>query len=417
MEQMHAPAAAMQNTETLILYIDESTERCYYQKGIIERERGRKMLKEFKKLSLKKVMPGIIIMMVIACILLGIWGRDVITVLKGPVPFESLSMEELDGQYVTLDLNLTFGDYMEEITTTKNKYGSTVSRRSSHKYYVILVGGLEPYMADSSLWFQYMGIEIPSKYYDEMESVVRNSYKFLDSYDKLDLRTSITLRGEIRPMEDKMLRYYKDFFTSADYTNEEFETYCAPYYIAVNELSTGPIFNSCIFTGIGVLLLIISLYMLIKALTGGYQKAMVKALGAGGDMNLQMADSDYQTSKSICRDFKIGNRYLFSTVNAKTFVVELDKLIWAYTHETQHKKYGRTVNTTYMIMLYTDDKKKESVSISSKEDCQAILQQLSDSNSAIIIGYTDQLMNLYQKNYPEFIRLCQDRKTNKENTL
>ena len=70
-----------------------------------------------------------------------------------------------------------------------------------------------------------------------------------------------------------------------------------------------------------------------------------------------------------------------------------------------------------MIMLYTDDKKKESVSISSKEDCQAILQQLSDSNSAIIIGYTDQLMNLYQKNYPEFIRLCQDRKTNKENTL
>lgn len=374
------------------------------------------MLKEFKKISFKKVMPGIIIMMVISCILLGIWGRDVITLVKGPVPFESLAMEELDGQYVTLDLNLTFGDFMEEITTTKNKYGSTVSRKSSHKYYVILIGGLEPYMADSDLWFQYMGIEIPSKYYDKMESVIKNSYKFFDSYDKLDLRTSITLRGEIRPMDDKMLRYYKNFFTQSDYTEEEFDSCCAPYYIAVNELSTGPIFNSCIFTGIGILLLFISIYMLIKALTGGYQKAMIKALSAGGDMNLQMADSDYQTSRGIRRDIKIGKQYLFSTVNAKTLAIRLDKLIWAYTHETQHKKYGRTVNTTYMIMLYTDDKKKESISIPTKEDCQAILHHLSDSNPGIIIGYTEQLMNLYQKNYSEFIRLCKDRQLKEEPT-
>ncbi len=157
--------------------------------------------------------------------------------------------------------------------------------------------------------------------------------------------------------------------------------------------------------------------MLIKALTGGYQKAMVKALSAGGDMNIQMADSDYQASGEILRDIKIGKRYLFSTVNAKTLAIELDKIIWAYTHETQHKKYGRTVNTTYMIMLYTDDKKKESISIPTKEGCQSFLQNLSASNSAIIIGYTGQLMNLYQKNYPEFIHLYQDRKLNKENTL
>ena len=152
-------------------------------------------------------------------------------------------------------------------------------------------------------------------------------------------------------------------------------------------------------------LFVIALFMLIKALTGGYQKKLVKALKALGEMELERADSDYETASEPTKGLRIGRNYLFDCTSAKTEVYPLRQVAWAYIHQIDHKKYGRTVGTTYSVMLYTEDKKQHSLAVPGKSACDQVIDELSRKCPAGIFGYSDQLKQLFNKNYDEFTRL------------
>lgn len=363
------------------------------------------MLQKLKKASLKSKLPAIIIMMIAAIALLVYFGPNFITWVKGPVPFEELSIEEIDNQYVSMTFELTFGTFATEVTTT-TRNGSKVSERDSMQYHTVLVGGLDRYMySTEDLYWEFIGLAVPDKYFSTTKIIDKNSDEFFETYDIRALDTTLKITGQIIPMDDEMLRYYKSFFRDADYTDEEFRTYCAPYYIKVDSLSHGSINMVIAATVAAMILILISLIMLIKALTGGYQKKLVKTLKAIGEMELERADMDFESAFEPCKNVKIGRSYLFDCSKAKTEVIPLRQIAWAYTHQTNHQKYGRTVSTTYISMIYTEDKKLHQISIPNKESCDKIMGDLSQKCPAGIFGYSDQLKQMFNKNYEEFTRL------------
>lgn len=363
------------------------------------------MLQKLKSASLKKVLPGIIIMFLIAAGLLVYFGPDFITWVKGPVPFEDLTIDEIEDQYVTMTFELTWGTYATQVTTTTQN-GRKVSERDSMQYHAVLVGGLDRYLySDEDLYWEFIGLAVPAKYFDTTKIIDKNSDKFFETYDLRALDTTMQITGQIVPMKDDMLKYYRQFFKEADYTDEEFAAYCAPYYIKVDSLSRGAVEIVLLMNAVAVILLVIALYMLIKALTGGYQKKLVKALNALGEMELQRADSDYETASEPTSGIRIGRNYLFDCTTAKTMVYPFRQIAWAYTHQVNHQKYGRTISTTYSIMLYTEDKKQHSLGMPSKTICDQVIDELNRKCPAGIFGYSDQLKQLFNKNYDEFTRL------------
>ncbi len=361
------------------------------------------MLEQLKKASLKKKMPAIIILFIAAVALLVYLGPDFITWAKGPVKFEDLSMDEIKDQYVTMTFELTFGTYATETTTT-TRNGAKISEKESMQYHAVLIGGLDPYMYSDKM-FEYVGLAIPSKYFDTVKIIDRNSYKFFEDYDLRQLDTTMQITGEIFPMDDEMLRYYKKFFSYGDYSDEEFIQCCAPYYIKVDQLSHGHVDFVIAGNVLAVVLLVIAIYMLIRALTGGYQSKLVKSLKAQGDSELQRAESDYASAAEPVKGFKVGRTYLFNCSSAKTEIIPLRQVAWAYTHQTDHQKYGRTVSTTYNIMLYTEDKKLHQLLMPSKDACNQFIDELNRKCPAGIFGYSDQLKQMFNKNYDEFTRL------------
>ncbi len=363
------------------------------------------MLEKLKKNSLKRRLPLIIILLVAAVGLLIYFGPDFITWAKGPVAFEELSIDEIEDQYVSMTFELTFGTYATEVTTT-TRNGSTVSERDSMQYHAVLVGGLDRYMyTDESLYWEFIGLAVPSKYFDTVEIIDKNSDEFFENYDLRALDTRMNITGQIFPMDNRMLRYYKSFFRSADYTEEEIDAYCAPYYIQIGSLSRGSIEVVLIMNALAVILILIAGVMLIMALTGAYQKKLIKTLKAQGDMELERADVDFASAFEPAKGIKIGRSYLFDCTSAKTQIIPLRQIAWAYTHQTNHQKYGRTVSTTYNSMIYTEDKKLHRLAIPSKEICDQIMEDLSRKCPAGIFGYSDQLKQLFHKNYDEFTRL------------
>lgn len=363
------------------------------------------MLQKLKSASLKKVLPGIIILFIVAAGLLVYFGPDFITWVKGPVTFEELSIDEIDNQYVNMTFELTFGTYATEVTTT-TRNGAKVSERDSMQYHAVLVGGLDRYVnTNEDLYWEFIGLAVPARYFDTTKIIDKNSDKFFETYDLRALDTTMQITGQILPMDDEMLRYYRSFFREADYSDEEFKEYCAPYYIKVDHLKRGHVDLVLFMNALAVILLLWAVFMLVKALTGGYQRKLIKALKAQGEMELERADADYESASEPTKGIRIGRNYLFDCSSAKTDVFALRQLAWAYTHQVNHQKYGRTVSTSYSIMVYTEDKKSHQLTMPSKAASDQVIDELNKKCPAGIFGYSDQLKQLFNKNYDEFTRL------------
>lgn len=363
------------------------------------------MLQKLKSASLKKVMPGIIILFIAAAGLLVYFGPDFITWAKGPVAFEELSINEIENQYVTMTFELTFGTFATEVTTT-TRNGAKVSERDTMQYHAVLVGGLDRYVnTNEDLYWEFVGLAVPARYFDTTKIIDRNSDEFFETYDLRALDTTMQITGQILPMDDEMLRHYRSFFREADYTDDEFKEYCAPYYIKVDHLKRGHADFVLFMNALAVILLLRAVYMLIKALTGGYQRKLIKALKAQGEMELERADADFESASEPTKGIRIGRNYLFDCSGAKTDVFALRQVAWAYSHQVNHQKYGRTVSTTYSIILYTENKKSHQLTMPSKAASDQVLDELNRKCPAGIFGYSDQLKQLFNKNYDEFTRL------------
>ena len=363
------------------------------------------MLQKLKSASLKKVMPGIIILFIAAAGLLVYFGPDFITWAKGPVAFEELSINEIENQYVTMTFELTFGTFATEVTTT-TRNGAKVSERDTMQYHAVLVGGLDRYVnTNEDLYWEFVGLAVPARYFDTTKIIDRNSDEFFETYDLRALDTTMQITGQILPMDDEMLRHYRSFFREADYTDDEFKEYCAPYYIKVDHLKRGHADFVLFMNALAVILLLWAVYMLIKALTGGYQRKLIKALKAQGEMELERADADFESASEPTKGIRIGRNYLFDCSGAKTDVFALRQVAWAYIHQVNHQKYGRTVSTTYSIILYTENKKSHQLTMPSKAASDQVLDELNRKCPAGIFGYSDQLKQLFNKNYDEFTRL------------
>lgn len=363
------------------------------------------MLQKLKSASLKKVMPGIIILFIAAAGLLVYFGPDFITWAKGPVAFEELSINEIENQYVTMTFELTFGTFATEVTTT-TRNGAKVSERDTMQYHAVLVGGLDRYVnTNEDLYWEFVGLAVPARYFDTTKIIDRNSDEFFETYDLRALDTTMQITGQILPMDDEMLRHYRSFFREADYTDDEYKEYCAPYYIKVDHLKRGHADFVLFMNALAVILLLWAVYMLIKALTGGYQRKLIKALKAQGEMELERADADFESASEPTKGIRIGRNYLFDCSGAKTDVFALRQVAWAYSHQVNHQKYGRTVSTTYSIILYTENKKSHQLTMPSKAASDQVLDELNRKCPAGIFGYSDQLKQLFNKNYDEFPRL------------
>ena len=66
------------------------------------------MLKELKKVSLKKVLPMILICFVVGLVLLGIGAPSAITVLSGGTDINRVPVNELEGKYVSAEIPLSW---------------------------------------------------------------------------------------------------------------------------------------------------------------------------------------------------------------------------------------------------------------------------------------------------------------------
>lgn len=116
------------------------------------------------------------------------------------------------------------------------------------------------------------------------------------------------------------------------------------------------------------------------------------------------AEMEYENAR-IYGDIRISNRMLFYMMGSTPHVVLNDKLVWAYQNTTTHRTNGIKTGTTYSVVLNTMDKKSMNISVKNENTALSVLQDIQQNIPWVVVGYSDDLRYMYQKDFANFLEL------------
>lgn len=349
------------------------------------------MLEKLKKKSIVKKLPTIIILIIVGLGLIGLEFWGIIALMRGHVEFETLEPEEISrGLVVDASIAYNFGGFMEKYEENT----STHVTRTTDVYYVICTGN------ENSKDSKYMAIKVPASDEWDMEQMAENTYNGLYS-------EPISYSGAINKMSSKEYQYFKEWFMEGGWTEDEVEEYTLPYYISVGALTGGAASSVYFFVAIGLILILNGVIMLIYVLTGKSLGAFKKQIAETGLSDMDV-EREYEGAKLFNKrnDLRIGKRITFFMIGNKPQLIVNDQIVWAYQQTTTHRTNGIKTGTSYGILIYQlNSKKNFSISVPNANAALEILQYMNETMPKAVIGYSDDLSKLYRKNKQEFLQL------------
>lgn len=347
------------------------------------------MLEELKKKSFKKSLPGTIILFVIAVILAVIAFPKISNVKN----FEDLEPDEIKNQNVKIGVTTNFGSFLEEYSENT----STHKRTTTHYYYITLTGDEETHYTDD---YRFIAIKVPAKYKKQMEEIMEYT-------EQQEYADPVYFVGHIRKLDKEEYSYFKRAWMNP--SDEWLEEYTLPYYIEVTGTSvvTGKdIVYIILLAGAGLLVLW-GVVRIIKATSGSYIKAFTKDIQSAGYTETSVF-SDINNAFSFSGDnIKVGRLCFYHGMNDTVpRAIPVSKILWAYQNTTTHRTNGIKTGTTYSLMIFMDgNKTATTVSVPSEAVAQGVLQQMNTMYPWVVIGYSDEIKKLFNKDRAQFLQL------------
>ena len=340
------------------------------------------MFEELKKKSVRNSLAFTVIMGGIGLALaihfaLGTWYVTV-----GYIPFVNLLPEEIKNQWVAVDLRDNWGSFAETTEKRDNRPETVIN-----VYYVIATGSF--YGTD----YRYMAVNVPASYEKQMDKIAEGS------------GGSIFLSGRIKKMDDKIYRYFKDYFLDAGFTEEEFEDLTLPYYIKVYPNETSENIFTVIAFLTGILFIILAAFRIIKAASGGYMKRLREDIASIG-VTETMAESDWNSAAKITKNVRVGRLFTFRMDGSKPRAIPNTKIIWTYQNTVTHRTNGIKTGTTYSVMLWVDGQKNAlSLTMPNEATAQEMLKRYGAMLPWVVVGYSEELRKMYHNNRAQFLQL------------
>lgn len=271
-------------------------------------------------------------------------------------------------------------------------------------YYVIPVGEDE-----------YMGVYLEKKYEDRAWQIVQDTVDYVNGKREDISSYRIPTSGMIYSMDSVERQYFHEWFTDTGYMDaEDVSLYTVDYTYAVipfDEWNNSNDITCYVFTGI---CLAAALFLFFWIVTGR-DVAGVKKTIRQNNWNKDEIEADVLSGfdkKSVI----VGRKYMLQYSGMKWHLHPIRDVIWAYqfTHTTEHRLYGviKTGTTVaYSVQFYLRNGKMKAVSVKSEQEAQEILEFFVRTQPHIIVGYSDELKALCQRDFNQLIQLSNEKET------
>ncbi len=318
------------------------------------------MFEELKKKILKSSLFGSIIMIVIGLGLAGWFAMDAFYAITGYADFSQLSPDQLNNQLVEVNLTDNYGCYLE----AWEKNTKTNQTKTTHYYYVILAG--DEYSATD--WC-YVSVKVPASYGSKMDAMTENTYNELDS-------EPLYLAGQIKKLDAEETSYFQGFFRDAGFSDDEIAEMTLPYYIQCFSSKASMNFVFIAAFAVGAFLLIFGIFRIAKVAGGSSLKKLRKDIESAG-YSESMIDSDFRNAKSF----------------DKKGTLKMGRLMTYYISGSN-------------VMIFDEiTPKGHTFAVANESIAQDMLTLINTMLPWVVVGYSDELKKLYNKDRSQFLQL------------
>ncbi len=348
------------------------------------------MLKDLKKKSLRKNLTKILIALALAVGLIVGTDFGAFRAIGGPKDLFSLRADELEGKYVTAEINYIHDWYAYTETTNSSTNRSTVTE----KEYIILT-------EDAVL-----GVAVPSSMVSDADKVLRDSDDYY--YGELsELTRSITVTGTIRRMDAETLDYYHQVLGYNGMSNAE-RAMCQPLVLKANCLGRTPEGLTWLMTLLAAGALIYVVWILIAVFSGLYQRS-IKAYCKNSEAPeavMEELEQFYQDTTPVS-GVRVGKWILFES-KGQDILLDTNNAVWAYMHTVNHPTNGIPTGKTFGVILRTRDRKKYEISMKNEAAAREVLDTIARDMPRTVLGYTPKMERFFNQRFQDFLRLPDD---------
>lgn len=348
---------------------------------ITETKKGDLMLDELKYRYRNHAIKWIAICTVAAIIMLIVSKFGIIAILKGPVELKGKwNPEDLEGKYVTLDVDWVIGTFAEETSTnTKTNVTTTTS--------ICYLGDYYNEVLDYEVIY---GIKVSNSNKDGLEKILDEIYN--NTYPSETQR----ITGTFKKLDGELLQYYNEMIEE---NYSELMDITIPYAIFDEEVNGVDIIVVYLLTGGAAIALIIAIVGLLGLFLGKPDKHIMKFLDANKKTTLSRLELEYGKGKLIGKNIVAGKTYTFYQTGAYMRVVDHSEFVWAYYFSRSGK------NSQSLVRTFDINKKKLDIN-ACKEDAMALLEYYQESQPQMIVGYDKELEKCFDKDFETFLGYC-----------
>ncbi len=336
------------------------------------------------------IIGGIMLMLIGVGITFGI-GHDLFHYLfiDEPDLFESKSSSYEEGEWFTCDNNILFDYFASD---------------DSGRYYLTNTNDGE-----------YFGFYVRNKDLDKAEQICDETYDYLDG--KRDDLSDVYLSGKgyMVEMSTSEQRYLRDYIEASGYEVEDYNLIYLTYRL---ETPWGLIVdnegeNNLFYMIVGLVLFISGIIMIIYFFSGGYKKNIKKSIKSYGILE-ELLDRDMSTAKQI-GDYFVGTEHLVSCNIPGTIVIPYNVFVWVYVQvtKTKHTVYGiipAGTTTSYQLVIYDRNKRKQMLNLKSQEQGDEIIQEMYGRAPYFLRGFNDKFANAVTNNFQSMVNAVDERR-------
>lgn len=269
-------------------------------------------------------------------------------------------------------------------------------------YYVIPVGEDE-----------YMGVYLEKKYEDRAWQIVEDTVDYVNGDRENVSSYRIPTGGMIYSMDSVERQYFHEWFTDTGYMDaEDVSLYAVDYTYAVipfSEWNSSGDIACYVFTG---LCLAVALFCFFWIVTGRDVAAVKKTIRQN-NWNKDEIEADVLAGFDK-KNVIIGRKYMLWNSGMKWNLYPVRDVVWAYqfTHTTEHRLYGviKTGTTVvYSVQFYLRNGKMKAISVKNEKEAQDILEFFVRTQPHVIVGYSDELRAICQRNFNQLVQLSNEK--------
>ena len=344
------------------------------------------MKRTLRRESISHLLPRIIACALLTVLFFGLSAKGLFVMLRGPVSLSGENPETMKGDYVSFDAS-------EVIVAFANLTSKSDSGSSTLKTYYLLPAGDGTYLAV---------MDRKEHHADVMDKAMDQSHEYY--LGDLETLTQLgTVSGTAVTLEDDMTGFMVDCIENYQlpgYTEDgDTDALIRPIQINLDQAGLFSTTLTLIFGGAGLLFLLLTLALLIPALTGHYQKKAMAVVLA--EHTAEEAEALFKQAETLER-VKVGE-YLWYQKGATTHAVKVADLIWGYPmpEPLVVSKYR------WVVALYDMDQKMIQVCFRNQGDCKKLLDAIAAQRHPFISGYTSDLSQKFQQNFEGFVRAAE----------